>query len=449
MVAFDQEVYLKNFYQALMERALEPDDPRYVHLYEDGELAAADPIAALATTIEWAPRDSKQLFSGARGTGKSTELRRLRRRLMSRGNVVVALCDMADYLDPYTPVDISDFLICVAGAFSDALEADEALLGKVMLQESYWTRFQSFVSRMRIELPALSADTSAEEASVGLAANLKHDPAFRQQIQQQMKGHLAALSSDVHAFMAQCLQTLQKRHGDDVQVVILFDSIERIRGTSINAQEVAASVATLFEGHADELGFPSMHVVYTVPPWLALETPDAASLYDSGQQIPCIEVCDAEGVPRQAGLDALARLVGKRGDWSILLGDRATLDDLCLASGGYLRDLFRLLQALLRHARGRSLPVDADAIELVKHAIRDSYLPMSNQDAMWLDRIRRSRAAHLEDGKRLHELARFFDTHRVLAYGNGQAWWSVHPLLAEQVERQAAAQQRAGDAPAR
>ena len=446
-MSFDHEEYLKGFYQALSDRPLEPEDPSYVHLYEDRELAAADPIAALATTIEWNPLESKQLFSGFRGTGKSTELRRLRRKLMSRGNAVVALCDMEDYLDLHTPVDISDFLISVAGAFSDALE-DEALLGKDMLHESYWTRFRSFVSETQVEIPELSASTKVGGVRVGLKANLKNDPSFRRQVQQRMKGHLAALSSDVNAFMEACVKALKQRHGDDVQVVILLDSVERIRGTSINADDVAASVEMLFEGHADKLGFPYMHVVYTVPPWLKIKAPGVAGLYDNGQQIPCVKVHEREdGKPCQAGLDTLARLISKRGDWSLLLRDRAALDDLCLASGGYLRDLFRLLQALLRHARGRSLPVDAHTLDLVKHEIRNSYLPISNQDAAWLDHIRRSRSTQLEDGKRLHELARFFDNHLVLTYRNGQEWWSVHPLLADHIERQVAEQQRAGDAP--
>jgi hypothetical protein len=118
-----------------------------------------------------------------------------------------------------------------------------------------------------------------------------------------------------------------------------------------------------------------------------------------------------------------------------------------VASGGYLRDLFRLFQALLRQARGRTLPVDAAARELVMDEIRNSYLPIPNQDALWLDRIRQSGSAELDEGGRLPELARFFDTHLALTYRNGKEWWSVHPLLEKQIERQAESY-RAGGAPA-
>ena len=429
-MAFDQESYLKELYGALRDEPLEPSDPKYIDFYEAGALTQADPVAALATTIEWSG-GSKQLFSGFRGTGKSTELRRLRQRLQAHGNTKVVLCDMADYLNLTTRVDISDFLISAAGAFSEALE-DESLLGKDMMKEGYWTRFWNFATRAKVELPDLP-----DLPGVGLKASLKADPSFRQEVQERMKGHLSALSNDVTRFMEECFKALQKRHGGDLRVVVLFDSIERIRGTSLNADEVAASVENLFEGHSDKLDLPYMHVVYTVPPWLKIKSPGVAGLYDNSQQIPCVKVRNRDGSPCTAGLDALERLIRKRGDWERLLGDRASLDALCVASGGYLRDLFRLLQALLRQARNRTLPVDAAARALAMDEIRNSYLPVSNQDALWLDRIRQSGSTQLEEGRRLHEPARFFDTHLILTYRNGDEWWSVHPLLEQHIEKQA------------
>ena len=60
-----------------MDRPLEPDEDWYVDLYHDPELTAYDPVEQLATGIEWSDLESTHLFSGFRGTGKSTELRRL------------------------------------------------------------------------------------------------------------------------------------------------------------------------------------------------------------------------------------------------------------------------------------------------------------------------------------------------------------------------------------
>ncbi|MBK6671485.1 MAG: hypothetical protein IPG46_18155 [Actinobacteria bacterium] len=53
-------------------------------------------------------------FSGFIGTGKSTELRRLRRRLEGDGNLVL-LIDMEPLLNPTAPLDITVFLTRLAG----------------------------------------------------------------------------------------------------------------------------------------------------------------------------------------------------------------------------------------------------------------------------------------------------------------------------------------------
>ncbi|MCG8419244.1 MAG: hypothetical protein MJE77_15020 [Proteobacteria bacterium] len=427
------EAYLRDFYQALADQPLEPDDPRYIAFYNDAALTSADPIASLARTIEWSPLESKQLFSGFRGTGKSTELRRLRKMLSAGDNTRVVLCNMEEYLNLTTPVDISDFLVSVAGAFSDELQRDRDLLGEDMQHEGYWTRFASFLTRTRIELPSLSGS----DKSTSIKVSLKADPTFRQLVQDKLRGHLGTLAADVRSFMEQCFKAMCARHGGDVRVVLLLDSVERIRGTSLNAESVAASVENLFQGHADKLGFPYLHVVYTVPPWLKIKAPGVAALYDNSQQIPCVKARDSDGARCPAGLNALERLIAQRGDWQRLLGERTALDRLCLVSGGYLRDLFRLLQALLRLSSDRPLPADNERIDLVEHEIRNSYLPIPNQHAIWLARIQTTQATELEDATRLHQLARYFDNHLVLAYRNGKEWWSVHPLISDYVARQA------------
>ena len=82
----------------------------------------------LALAVEWAT-ESVRLFSGYRGTGKSTELRRLKRRLEESGHLVF-LCDMEDYINLSTPVDVTDFLMAVAGSFDEAIRAKcEGALG--------------------------------------------------------------------------------------------------------------------------------------------------------------------------------------------------------------------------------------------------------------------------------------------------------------------------------
>lgn len=439
--------FLRDFYRALIDRPLEPDEAWYVDLYTH-ELAPADPVEQLATCIEWSDLESTQLFSGFRGTGKSTELRRLRARLHRDPRYKVVLCDMIDYLNLSTPVDISDFLISVAGAFSEALAADPDLLGDDPGHEGYWTRFVAFLRETDVTIEGVSGE--APVVGAGLKANLRQDLTFRQRLRERMSGHLGALVEDVRAFLRECVQRLRARHGEDTRVVLLLDSVEQIRGTSIrNAEAVYASVEALFTHHADSLQFEELHVVYTVPPWLKIRSPGIAGSYSGSQLLPCVRVRQRDGTPWKPGLDALERIIGKRGDWERLLGaddegGREVLDRLLLSSGGYLRDLFRLLQAALRRTRDSTLPVDAAVLAYALDEVRNAYLPITREDARWLDQVGTSNdpglAVHdVRDGEsnNLYNLSRFFDTHLVLCYRNGSEWYDVHPLLRAEVARRA------------
>lgn len=438
----DDQDYLRDFYRALVDRPLEPNDDWYVDLYRDPDLATFDPVEQLATGIEWTDLESTHLFSGFRGTGKSTELRRLRARLQATGRHIVVLCDMVDTLNLATPVDAADFLIGVAGAFGDALASDPDLLGQDPGRESYWQRVLRLFRDTEVDLD-VELGATVGVASATLKSNLRQDPTFRERLRERMEGHLGALVEDVHAYMAACVRAVRARHGEDIQVVLLLDSIEHVRGTSIGtAEHVYASVEALFANHADSLRFEDLHVVYTVPPWLKIRSPGIAGEYGGMQLLPCVRVRSRDGTVFRAGNDALERVVSRRGDWARLLGTRDRLDALIDASGGYLRDLFRLVQGCLRQARGRKLPISPALLDTAISEVRNSYLPLARADARWLSAIRTTHTPELavhragSEASNLYDLSRFFDTHMVLCYRNGDEWYDVHPLLHDEVRRQ-------------
>jgi len=431
----DDATFLRSFYQALSDRPLEPDDAWYVDLYHDPDLAPFDPVEQLATGIEWSGPQSTHLFSGFRGTGKSTELRRLRARLQAHGAAVV-LCDMSETLDLANPVDIADFLVAVAGAFGDALTSPD-LLGRDVPTGSYWSRLLGWMQRTHIELDSLDAPLGG----ASLRANIRQDPTFRERLRERMEGHLGALVDDVQDYIAAGAKALAEARGEGTQVVLLLDSIEQIRGTTLTSAEgVYSSVEGLFSHHAARLHFPGVHVVYTVPPWLKIRSPGIAGAYGGMQLLPCVRVRSRDGRPWQPALDALERLVHRRGDWARLLGDREVLDRVCLASGGYLRDLFRILQSCLRLARARGLPLGSDDVDLALAEVRSSYLPLPRADAMWLAEVQGSQRTGLDvhqagPNKSLYQLSRFFDTHMILGYRSLEEWYDVHPLLRDEVDR--------------
>jgi hypothetical protein len=120
-------------------------------------------------------------------------------------------------------------------------------------------------------------------------------------------------------------------------------------------------------------------------------------------------------------------------DWQRLLGDRAALDTVIAASGGYLRDLLFLVREVV--VRAERLPVPTPTLEAAIDEVRNGYLPLSEADARWLARVAATHSAALATGADVPRLARFLDTHLVLCYRNGREWYDVHPLLAGEVAR--------------
>ena len=318
----DNRTFLKKFFQSLSEQSLNPSDERYVPLYEKAD---EDPVELLAYAIEWTS-ESVQLLSGYQGTGKSTELKRLKARLEESGYLVF-LCDVQDYISQSTPIDVSDFLMVVAGMFGEAVNKRLEKDGH-QSHEDYWERFRTFWSGLSIEAPKLSASIGTGPASIGIQANLKSDPTFKEQLQKHMAGHLGALVADIRKFLEDCVKMLREHYGDR-EIVLLLDSIEHIRGTLSNAEDVHGSVEKLFSAHSEQLHLPGMHVIYTVPPYLKIRYPNVDGLYGPGGLIvlPAFKLFerDENRTPIPANFDAMERVVGHRGDWRKLLGNDRSL----------------------------------------------------------------------------------------------------------------------------
>ncbi|MBK8263147.1 MAG: hypothetical protein IPK80_17625 [Nannocystis sp.] len=424
MSDIDPREFRRTFINKLSVQPLDDDDPRYVDPYELDELAVEDPVRLLAEAIEDAPAQSVQLFSGFRGTGKSTQLRRLRKRLV-RGGYAVLLIDIEDYLNTQVPVDIADFLLALTGAAGEALDE---LLGPDR-QKSAWDRLARFFGGLK-----LSAELAAELnlGPVDLKLALRQDKDFPTRVREAMTGRLSALVREVRSFFEESLQALPAREGRATELVLLVDSVEHIRGS----QAALDSLESLFAIQHENLRIPYVHVVYTVPPYLKVRSPNLHALYDGGVSMPMIKVRERDGSCHKRGIQLLREIVAERGDWTRLLGpDNQALDRLILLSGGYLRDLFQLLREIIR--RATSLPASPAALESGIRQVREEYTMIAERDVLWLDAIRTSHGPALPDDKALVDFARFLDTGRVFCYRNGEDWYGIHPLIADHVTREA------------
>jgi hypothetical protein len=421
---------LKTFYNALKDEPLEPDDKFYVpglHVEDVG----GDPILDLATQIDWDEGGGVYPFTGQRGTGKSTELLRLRVELRNRGHVAY-IADMAEYMNLTTAVEIGDFLIAIMGALSERVEGEYR---EDPTYQSFWDRIVAFLGT---EVKLDGIDLKGGGATLKLS--LREDPDFRRRVQEGLRGHVAKLTLQAREFAGSVVALLRKRSKDPAKkVVFIVDSLERIRGVGGDAEAVYKSVENLFSGHADKLVFPPLHVVYTIPPYLPILSAGIGAFLGGNAvySLPSVHVFKHRSRnPDDAGLAIMERIIDKRyPDWKAIFRP-ADLQRLALASGGDLRDFFRLIRICLTRAASPDTPLPVGPRVLV-HAetlVRNEMLPLAGEDLEWLKRIAATKDASLDAVKDLPVLARYFETKLVLNYRNGNNWYDVHPLLREQVD---------------
>jgi predicted ATPase len=435
--------FLRDFYRAVADRPIEfngKDDQLYVPLYEEPSSAQSDPVKLLARSINFSAGQSVQLFSGLRGSGKSTELRRLCRYLEASGKYKVLIVDLEQYLNLSQPVEVSEFFIAVAAGIGDALLEGQGLSVSTGLT-SYWESLASVLITTSFQLPP-AWQTLLASPGTFIERAFKDDPKFLERLRAHTASHLGDLMADVRRYISKCIDKIQIRSAPGTEAVLLLDSLDHIQSSATDTSDVLTSVVRIFIDNSTRLHFDNLHVVYTVPPYLKVLQPNIDALYaPSGVQVlPAPRVHDKESQrPVQPVLDLLEQLISRRGDWRRLLGPeaRGTLDELGLLSGGHLRDFLRMFAEISR--RAEQLPVPRGVVDSAIQHVRSSLLPVPEEGALWLDQVASSHILVLPVGEAPYELVRYFDRHLVIGYreADGEEWYDVHPLIREHVARQA------------
>ncbi len=419
---------LKTLYQALADRVLEPDDPVYVAQVNHG--GTADAIEEIATEIDWQEGGGVCLFTGQRGTGKSTELKRLKLRSEELGAVVFYV-DISEFMLLTKEVEISDFLVSVAGAMSEQITQR---YGGSPGGRSYWARFNEFL-QTKVEFKELSIKLPGFD----IKAALKSDPDFKKQVQEASRGHVAQVVKDAHEFLAEAVKYVREKAANaNLKVVLLVDSVERIRGVGSEAMAVYESVRNLFLGHAEHLKIPLLHVVYTVPPYLSVLASGAGSLMGGAVARRLVSThifLDRTREPDTKGLAVMREVVTARFPNLDQVFSAEAIDKLAQSSGGDLREFFRLIRLCLPAVREDSdLPLTLLAVKPSENAARNEMLPIPADHLGWLQRITKTHDTCLEKDADLPTLAHFLDNRLVLNYRNGSDWYDIHPLLRSVVD---------------
>lgn len=431
--------HLKEIYRALdFDRPLDyretADRALYVpNLHGD----SVNPINELLVSIQAAERPASWLFTGHRGVGKSTELRWLAAQL-DPAEFFVGVVDVADYLNLHEAISTEKLLLALAGALADV--ADQRLGGQ-RLERSYLQRFRHFLLETQIDVAEL-AGKAGELDNAKMV--LRQIPSLQQRIAAATSGVTARLADQVRKFVQQVVADVKARQGDQTQVLLILDSLEKLRVTGSDASVCYDGIRQTFDINGEFLKLEHIHVLYSVPPYLPFLMPLIGSYFGvEVYSLPHVKVFETPtdrqtiqpALPCQAGLDLMLQTVRNRYSGIEQIIPRPKLEQLALASSGSLRNFFRLIRSACTKiaAMNLAVPLTDDApITLAQQVLRNE-MPLAEDDKLWLTKVRVNHGTGLQNIDRLPELARLFDNGLILNYRNGSDWCDVHYLLHDQL----------------
>ena len=418
---------LKRFYAACdPNKSLSGTDERYVPLDRARGSIGPSCVDLLEQTVLIA-EESCQLFTGFPGTGKTTELRRLQQRLDEAKDLPthVVYVDLEEYIDIFSPISITDVLRILAYCLdreATRMEGDDP-----DKKAGYLQRFIKFLERTEIELPKGEAGAFGAK----LMLELKNNPDFSQRVEKALSGRFQLFVDEAKQSLTSSVLRLKSARGSQAQrVVVIADGLEKLRPRKEQEREaITAGVELLFSTHAPLLRLPC-HVIYTFPLWLRYRRPDLGATYDGEPLVlPMVKVATPGGEPVREGIACLTEVIGKRLDLASIFGAEPSraLDPILLATGGYPRDLLRVVRNLL--TSGGGFPVTPEQVERqIDRLAQDYAMALYGDEIDVLVEVAKTNAVPLDNDGEVARFIRLLDRWLVLAYRNGKEWYDLHPM---------------------
>lgn len=430
-----KELRKKYFNACNPDKPLEHGSDLYVDTDAKGfEARGINCIETLATHIEYSEEPLVELFTGLPGSGKSTELRRLAARLEEKkgANLLPVLIDAEEVIDLYNPIDVPEVLMAILFRTEEVLLVKEGKKPGDALKESRFARFWHWLGSTEVGVKSVDVgvggDVGVDGGKVTAAAKMvldfKTNPSLRAVVREKLQAHMSTFVKKVREALVEAKERATKRKY--AGIVVIVDSLEKLRGGSTNWAEVLKSAEDMFKGGAPYLRLP-VHVVYTLPAALAFRLN-----LDVGF-LPMIKLFDKQGKRSEAGFAAAREIVRLRVPDEHLrefLGPTSCEERakrLIAWSGGYPREIVRLLQMFVAQP-----PPDEAFFRRLLAMAGDNYRrTVPESDHAWLARVHLDKDLAIQNDEHRETADRMLQNNVVLRYHNDTHWFDVHPAVLE------------------
>ncbi len=421
MQRFGLEDYRRFLGNIHVEQPIAADDPFYVDL---GEGRGGSAARRLTGAIVGARRGeyTHQLLSGFPGSGKSTELLVLESRLRGRGYEPIYL-DVDQFVSKSKPLEPGDILLAIGAALFDAGRA-------VSPFQQIAARLKALLlTRVHVSETDLKAGVPGAEASLKVVFEKHTDlfGEFRRVLEQEDLGLF-------HAVQTMVADLQQGREG---RVVLLVDSLEHTLTLSNRVLQDSETLRRTMIEDAQLRELP-IHCVFTVSPLLLPYADAVGRVYNNDLLIvPAVGVLGRDGEENSEAVTTLVEVLRRRVDLALFARGEDDVRTAVRASGGYLRDLFRIVRSAL-------YTVDFDdfgAIPTVALEKEIDRMASATAAALTIETSAVLRQVVEHPGQLLPSEADrplLFSLYReplLLRYMNGGAYDVAHPLVVRTLQR--------------
>jgi len=356
--------------------------------------------------------DDKTVFTGYRGSGKTTELTRLAEKLRPTHTIVPV---NVDGLLNLGDVDYADLLVVLGlrvfqEAWRSGVELDEKKLDDLL----FWYKTRVFE---KAERGGLRSEAGGELNAVIAKFNVKltTDAPYRQK---KVRAEAQANLSDLLERLNTLLEDLQKKSGR--RTLVTVDGLDKMYNLN--------QVRDLFCQGANALLEPLCRIIYTVP--LALyhtnDFAQARMAFPRNFALANIKTVEQDGTLSSAGQDALLEVLNCRLMPGLLTDEAA--EQLVELSGGLLKELIALARnAALRASllRGDQGPIQPDDVAYAARQVRNTYRAGLTEE-QYRELCRLYNGGFFVNSELTRDLIHNLS---LLEYDGGDAWWAVHPIV--------------------
>lgn len=361
-------------------------------------------------------------FTGYPGSGKTTELQRVEQILGDEeyANLLPVYINALEFLplhESLTQVDILSTIVY------NVIEQVSQYQGKtsVFSEDNYFERLWQWLTETNVNIKGGELGTDHSK----LVFEMKENPSFRNKVKNAVEDNPSKFKQEIDRELDRLNQEVQTKKVDGKTkdgIVVIFDSLEHNRGVGSEAKIVASAIQQLFANRED-LAVP-LHVIYTIPPYL-----NAGGRVKDVEFLPVVRVINRDNSICQDGVEVMKNLVYERipqEDLRQILGDdERVLEEIIEYSGGYPRDLLRLLrEAILVD----DYPVSRKEIDSILQELENEYRDtISVEDRESLREIYESKDINFSKFDHIDVAERLFSMHVVLRYRNGEQWFTLNP----------------------